>query len=286
MQNELSLGRGVILKYLNIDGALPTHYNAIEVAGDKPHSLVAAALGYINTRIKALDISHLGEAHVTQCTFIGSAGGTPGQKGFYPYRTYANNTLFPTFHRPQITLLYGPGNNQQASLDNIIYWHHLKSLLKQEVHLHHRNHELNLAAAQYDLPPIPVSYKEREIATLEKLQKEFQMSNGNRYNRMREAFEKQLYAAKIDKFNELSFATHPPFFQELANKNLSDKEARTDWTNLVFSQLTDLLDILEGGSLTTPIPATVEDYDTYIGDTFADTTPLMQDLIKKARTDG
>jgi hypothetical protein len=180
--------------------------------------------------------------------------------------------------RPQICFTSTHG--EALHLDDIFYWHGLRITLietladlKQKQSVHRQ-----LLECGYDMED-ETHYRFHELATVRRIQKQFRNSQGSFYARLRARLDKRISDARNNPAN----TDIDPFIASIMHLH-SDKEMYTLWDSETLTKL-DIIEKNLNEAIHGTLPATLEDYDRYIGDTFQSINPLMQDLIQQARTD-
>ena len=128
-----------------------------------------------------------------------------------------------------------------------------------------------------------IDYKIKEIETLQKLQKQMQHQQGGYYDILRDKFERRIItAAQHRSLQNEDWQSTPQFLKDMLELS-SPKDRLKEYALRSFIQLQDICDNMENG-LFPEAPATVEDYDKLIGESFAETNPSIKDLVRQART--
>ena len=116
-----------------------------------------------------------------------------------------------------------------------------------------------------------------ELVVVRKLSKEFRNRQGVSYDRLLDRFTQRLSYAR-----NTSIPTTCSFLLDCLVHE--DKESITLWANSTYTKLRAIEDLLES-QVNPSRPATLVDYDKYIGTVFEDSNPSMKDLIIEANTD-
>ena len=131
-----------------------------------------------------------------------------------------------------------------------------------------------------------------EIRRLDGLRHEFQIDQGDNYKKLKDHLEDRVHKAETAySYPEVAAKKGDPPFEDYPLKIRDavtrltgfDKNFVKNWSAATYCQINDTIRRLE--SLTQEQrPATLEDYDQLIGHTLlAQTNPIIQDLIAKAR---
>ena len=108
---------------------------------------------------------------------------------------------------------------------------------------------------------------------------EFRNRQGKRWDRLRERFEHRLSRAR----NDPGSPTTCPFLRRCIE--LRDEKPIIDfWADTTLNEINNIENFLDA-QVHPSRPATLDDYDRYIGNAFATHNPTMQALIAEARSD-
>ena len=278
IQGHINQARGLMLPFLQ---AGP---NTSDFQFQKFGEPLKAGKGYgslirlVSNKLKT-NLESLRQLYPPQCNFLGTKGGTPGAKHFFPYAAPGAARVITT-DRPQIELDIGKG--KRVRLDDCHYWHHLLSMLRAEV----TNWEQDVSVQQqlqeqdgWSSPDNVAHYRYKELKFIERLATEFRNRQGVRWDRLRERFEQRLSAAR----NSVGPPTECPFLQ--ACIALRDEKPIMDlWAETTLHEIENIRNFLDA-QVHPSRPATLADYDNYVGNTFATHNPSMQALMSEARSD-
>ena len=122
-------------------------------------------------------------------------------------------------------------------------------------------------------------YRYKELKFIERLTTEFRNRQGVSWDRLRDRFVQRLSAAR----NPVGPPTQCPFL--LSCIALRDEKPIMDlWAETTLQEIENIHNFLDA-QVHPSRPATLADYDHYVGNTFATHNPTMQALMSEARSD-
>ena len=256
-----------ILPYFTIDGHIPRELEKVFSQLPAKQPILNAMCGLIAQNVKEII-----NTRPKQCTFMGTKGGSPGTCNFFPF--HPDNMCLKTLttERPQVPTALGTNT---VLIDNIFYWKGMQSCITQvskQFEMEVSRHE-QLSSLGYS--KCDSFWKEPELKRIEKLSSQFQESSGNEFCRLQLHFAHRLDRVKQGKSSS-------PFLSDLLSCCICDSDVQKEWEAVTWQHLLDLGEHLEqspGPTFTT----TQELYAVHVSSLFADSNPLMVDVISRTR---
>ena len=194
-----------------------------------------------------------------------------------------------TTGRPQIAC---PARQGPTRVDNIHYWTALRNAFSDEQGQFNRSEaereDMQAAFPEQSFTQRDSSLYAERLAFLESLRNEFYQQNGPRFHRLRETFRTFIQEAQIARQypevartnNTTPFENFNSGIRHIAGTNGPGytKEVLTDWANMVWSQITDIINRLTVARDANQTPMTYELYDALVGEQ----APQIQALVREA----